>query len=184
MHVRLYVLVTVALALLLMASSALSATTIKPVVGLTLNDARGQLVGTVIDVADGQQATVVLKVGTRMLLFHATRDGLRETGNTFGTPLMYASIDCSGEGFDAHNPDDVRGDPINFFQSVVFMSANKLYTASGPAKAVLVKSMTDEQTGACEVQGEPFEVVAVPLQFLTDLPFQSPFAIRGIALGD
>ena len=102
------VLIPFAVLALLAASGAVALTAdqhVRSVTDFVIYDSRGKIVGKVLSMPEPDRALIAMKVDTRVLTFIAMRDGLIGTNATIGTPLLYETTDCSGQAFDAHNPD-------------------------------------------------------------------------------
>jgi hypothetical protein len=167
---------------LLMASAAAAlgaGQTAKPVVGLTLHDARGRLMGAVFDQVDDSMVRFAVKVGTRVILLQAVHDQLVGTGSTIGTPLYYASQDCTGQPFEGHNPNELPSAPTSMFANDAFLNFHTLYVASGEPQTVHVNSARDESDGRCVLT--EFDHFGLPLAELADLG-PAPYSIRGVTI--
>jgi hypothetical protein len=151
--------------------------TAKPVVGLTLHDGRGRLIGAVLDQVDDSMVRFAVKVGTRVISLQAVHDQLIGTASTLGTPLYYASPDCTGQPFEGHNPNELPYAPTSMFANDVFLNFRTIYVASGEPQTVHVSSARDESDGRCYLT--EFEHFGLPLADLADLG-PAPYSIRGV----
>jgi hypothetical protein len=177
-----HVAAVVGAVVLLMASAAAAlgaGQTAKPVVGMTLHDARGRLMGAVLDQVDDSMVRFAVKVGTRVISLQATREQLVGTAATLGTPLYYASANCSGQPFEGHNPSELPYAPTSMFANDVFFNFRTVYVASGEPQTVHVNSARDESDGRCTLT--EFEHFGLPLVELADLG-PAPYSIRGITI--
>jgi hypothetical protein len=176
------VLIPFAVLALLVASGAVGLTAeqhLRRVTGFAVYDARGKLVADVLNWPDPDRAFVAMKINERLLTFVAMREGLLGANATIGTPLLYESADCSGQAFDAHNPDDLGGYASWAFPDVVFTNGLSVYLADGAPRPMQTNSVRDEVTGVCQ----QLTIESTPQQPVTPfavLPFQAPFTLRAV----
>lgn len=178
-------IIPLAVLLLIVASSVVvwsAEQRVRPVTELALYDARGQLIGNVIDLNGPTQVNVVVKVGQRLVGLEATRMTLREGLGTLGGTLLYASADCTGQPFEGHG-DGLPGSFDGSFLAPVVINGTKLYEISGPLQTVQVNS-TLHDTGICELNTPGFAFDGYPVAEIAQLRFEPPFELRGVSRDD
>lgn len=150
----------------------------QPVQGLTVFDANGKRVGSVLGFGGTSELpTVAFRVDGRLVILNVGRNRFEQSGFTgdFTTgSFLYESANCVGAPFFVLLPPDTSS-PFHI------LNGTKLYALAGAPKTIIVSSegITTFTNSSCSPVS-PFQAVARPLRLLIDLAdhFQPPFTLR------
>jgi hypothetical protein len=145
--------------------------------GLTVFDAKGNKVGSVLRLDAPFSASVAFTFEKRLIVAGVTRDhlGLPPSQSQFvqfGGALLFESVGCLGRPFSEFAlSTDPTLTPLNWFVG------SRVYMPDGPAQTVSVKSQMFGNGGCISFDTQRG---ATPLKFLVDLEsyFQPPFAVK------
>ena len=152
---------------------------LQPVQGLTVFDAKGQRIGTVLGFgsASGSFPTIAFRVEGRLVILNVEQHKIR--GGEFTrevSSFYFESPNCTGPAFGSPGTPDATVAPIQV------LDGTKLYVVDGPPTTIFVRSQgsTSSPSNPCVTIDPPFQTVGKPVRFLIDLAdhFQPPFTLR------
>jgi len=152
---------------------------LQPVQGLSIFDAKGKRVGTVLGSTgyNGIPPSVAFRLDGRLIILEVERH--RFTGNGFTrtfSSFYFESDNCTGTPF-VSGPAE-SGDTLAPHH---ILDGNVLLAPDGATRNIIVKSQgSTNLPNQCEIHATPFPSLASPWRFLVDLStqFQPPFTMK------
>jgi hypothetical protein len=167
------------LGLLLLSALAATGADNRPrgVAAAAVFDARGRLVGNVLQLngGGGTSPVVMVKFGTTPVSLSVNRATFGESATTLLTPVIYESTNCSGQGFDGRGGMGLDPDALI---PTVLLTQTKVFIPTGEPPRELTFRSIRLDTGECQ-SVDPAIGVGAPVVELGDLAeFQAPFSLR------
>ena len=151
--------------------------TLQPVQGLTVFDAKGKRVGTVIGFGNTTELpTVAFRVHGRLVILKVDRDRFTNSRFAVTNSIFFESGNCTGTAFASMEPlsDTFTLAPIHILNGM------GVYAFNGPRRTVVVGSQKSSDSPNQCMALSSYEDFLVPLRLLIDLgtQFQPPFTLR------
>jgi hypothetical protein len=165
--------IAVSALLLISATVAFSADSrVRTVTQLSVVDARGRFVGTVLD--PSSTPTIVVRAGSIPVILTVLPNEFASGGNTTYSIIQYTGDDCTGETLAGGGLD-----PANPLFPLILLNGQRLWQHTGPTQEGLIYRSYREVDGTTCVQVGPTPDNASPVVELGDLrsEFQPPYRL-------